>query len=112
MHGNYIDGEWTMARGGRLLPNRNPAHVDTILGEFPDSTAADVADAVAAANQAFPVWRALSMPQRGEILFRAADLLNRRSAEVAEVITREQGKTLREARDEVADGIGILRYYA
>src|SRR4051794_35938766 len=112
MFGNYIDGEWVMARGGRTLPNRNPAHVDMILGEFPDSTAADVADAVAAANQAFPSWRALPMPRRGEILYRAADLLSRRAQEMAETITREQGKTLREARGEVAWSVGVLRYYA
>ena len=112
MHGNYIDGEWMAARGGRTVPNRNPAHVDMILGEFPDSTAADVADAVAAANRAFPGWRALPMPRRGGILYRAAELLSRRAAEVAEAITHEQGKTLREARGEVAWSVGILRYYA
>lgn len=112
MHGNYIDGEWTTTRGGRVVPNRNPAHVDMVLGEFPDSTAADVADAVAAASHAFASWRALPMPQRGEILFRVAELLAGRSAEVAEIITREQGKTIREAREEVAEAIGILRYYA
>src|SRR6478672_4890503 len=95
MFGNYIDGEWVAARGGRTQPNRNPAHVDMILGEFPDSTAADVADAVAAANQAFPAWRTLPIPRRGEILYRAADLLSRRVQEVAEAITREHGKTLR-----------------
>ena len=112
MHGNYIDGEWTTARGGRTLPNRNPAHVDMILGEFPDSTAADVADAVAAATAAFPAWRALPMPRRGEILHRAAGILSRRTDEVAEAITREQGKTLREARGEAVWSAGILRYYA
>ncbi len=112
MHGNYIDGEWITARGGRTVPNRNPAHVDMILGDFPDSTAADVADAVSAATHAFPAWRALPVPHRGEIFFRAADLLSRRAAEVAEAVTREQGKTLREARGEVAWSVGILRYYA
>ena len=111
MHGNYIDGEWTAARGGRTTPNRNPAHIDMILGEFPDSTAADVADAVAAATTAFPGWRATPMPRRGEILHRASELLSRHASVVAEAITREQGKTLREARGEVAWSAGILRYY-
>ena len=112
MHGNYISGEWVAARGARTQPNRNPAHVDTLLGDFADSTAADVADAVASANQAFPAWRALPMPRRGEILYRAADLLGLRVQEVAEAITHEQGKTLREAKGEVAGTIGLLRYYA
>jgi alpha-ketoglutaric semialdehyde dehydrogenase len=112
MHGNYIDGEWQAARGGRTTPNRNPAHIDMILGEFPDSTAADVADAVAAATAALPAWRALPMPRRGEILHRAAELLNKHMPAVAETITREQGKTLREARGEVSWSTGILRYYA
>jgi aldehyde dehydrogenase (NAD+) len=112
MHGNYIDGEWTAARGGRTTPNRNPAHIDMILGEFPDSTAADVADAVAAATTAFPAWQATPMPRRGEILHRASELLSRHAPAVAEAITREQGKTLREARGEVTWSAGILRYYA
>jgi aldehyde dehydrogenase (NAD+) len=112
MHGNYIDGEWIAARGGRTTPNRNPAHIDMILGEFPDSTAADVADAVAAATNALPAWRALPMQQRGAILHRAAELLSQHASTVAEAITREQGKTLREAHGEVAWSAGILRYYA
>ena len=112
MHGNYIGGDWMPARGGRTLLNRNPAHVDMVIGEFPDSTAADVADAVAAATHAFPAWRALPMPRRGEILFRVADLLSRHAHAIAEAITREQGKTLREARSEVAWSIGMLRFYA
>lgn len=112
MHGNYINGEWIAARGGRTIPNRNPAHIDMILGEFPDSTAADVADAVAAATTALPAWRALPMPHRGAILHRAAELLSQHASAVAGVITREQGKTLREAHCEVAWSAGILRYYA
>lgn len=112
MHGNYINGEWIAARGGRTTPNRNPAHIDMILGEFPDSTAADVADAVAAATTALPAWRALPMPHRCAILHRAADLLSQHASTVAEAITCEQGKTLREAHDEVAWSAGILRYYA
>lgn len=112
MRGNYIDGEWTIARGGRTAANRNPAHIDMILGEFPDSTAADVADAVAAANAAFPAWRALPMPRRGEILHRAAEMISQRRGEIAEAITSEQGKTVREAYGEVGWGAGMLRYYA
>ena len=112
MRGNYIDGEWTIARGGRTAPNRNPAHIDMILGEFPDSTAADVADAVAAANVAFPAWRALPMPRRGEILHRAAEMISQRRGEIAEAITSEQGKTVREAYGEVGWGASMLRYYA
>jgi alpha-ketoglutaric semialdehyde dehydrogenase len=112
LRGNYINGEWMMARGGRTVPNRNPARTDMILGDFPDSTAADVADAVVAANSAFPAWRALPMTRRGEILHRAAGMISLRANEIAEAITYEQGKTLREAHEEVAWSASLLRYYA
>src|SRR5207245_6520119 len=68
--------------------------------------------AVAAARAAFPAWRSLPVPSRGEILRKAADLLESRVESIANEFTREEGKTLAEATAETRRGIAILRYYA
>src|ERR671926_1379511 len=109
---NYIGGVWTDARGGETLENRNPANPQDVIGLFPRSTAEDVAAAVQAAQAAQPAWAALSPLKRGEILLRAAALLEARADEVAADMTREEGKTLREARGETLRGVAILRYFA
>jgi aldehyde dehydrogenase (NAD+) len=72
--GNYIDGEWTSAASGRTFENRNPADASELIGRFADSGPEDVERAVAAARAAFPKWKALPAPKRGEILYRAAEI--------------------------------------
>ena len=109
---NYIDGTWRDARGGATLENRNPAQPADLIGLFPRSTAEDVAAAVAAARAAQPGWAGLSPLKRGEILLRAAQILEGRADEVAADMTREEGKTFREARGETLRGVAILRYFA
>ena len=109
---NYIGGVWTDAHGGETLENRNPANPRDVIGLFPRSTAEDVAAAVQAAQAAQPAWAALSPLKRGEVLLRAAALLEARADEVAADMTREEGKTLREARGETLRGVAILRYFA
>ena len=73
--GNYIDGEWTPSAAGRTFENRNPADTTELVGRFADSGPEDVERAVAAARAAFPKWKALPAPKRGEILYRAAEIL-------------------------------------
>ena len=109
---NYIGGTWSDARNGATSENRNPADPANLIGLFPRSTAEDAAAAVAAARAALPGWAALSPLKRGEMLLRAAALLEARADEVAADMTREEGKTLREATGETLRGVAILRYYA
>ena len=90
----------------------NPADTTDVLAEFPLATAADAERAVAAAATAFPAWRATPGPERGRVLWRAADLARARSEEIARTMTREEGKILNEARGEVAKGVALLEYYA
>ncbi|MBD2847223.1 aldehyde dehydrogenase family protein, partial [Paenibacillus sp. IB182496] len=66
----------------------------------------------ASAQAAAPAWRALPGAARGEVLRKAARLLEARAGEIAETMTREMGKTLPEARGEVMRGVAILHYYA
>ncbi len=108
----FIDGQWTDSSDSQWEPNTNPANVDDVVGEFASATADDVKAAVDAANRAFPAWRGMPMVKRGDILYKAANLLEARLDDVATAMTREEGKTLPEARGETARGVAILRYYA
>ncbi len=107
-----IDGQWRDASSGEWRPDLNPANTDDVIGEFAGANADDVNAAVDAAQAAFGAWRAMPMVKRGEILYKAATLLEARLDEVAQAMTREEGKTLPEARGETARGVAILRYYA
>jgi aldehyde dehydrogenase (NAD+) len=111
-HGNYIAGAWVPAVSGKTLENRNPADRDDLVGTFADSGEHDVERAVAAAREAFPRWRALPAPRRGEILFRAAEILLRRKEEFARDATREMGKVLAETRGDVQEAIDMTYYMA
>lgn len=109
---NHIDGEWTACQSGRTFDNLNPADTDDLVGRFQASSAADAHAAVAAAAAAFPAWRALPIGKRAAILNRAADNLEADAARIAEELTREEGKSLALARDEVLRSAQTLRFYA
>ena len=51
---NFIDGKWVASKSGKTFIKRNPANIDDVIGEFPDSTEEDVELAVEAAKRAFP----------------------------------------------------------
>ena len=61
---------------------------------------------------AWPAWKKTPGPERGRVLWRAADIARRRVDEIARTLTREEGKILKEARGEVLKGISLLEYYA
>ncbi|HXB57033.1 MAG TPA: aldehyde dehydrogenase family protein [Vicinamibacteria bacterium] len=111
-HGNYIAGAWVPARSGRTFENRNPADTRELVGTFADSGPEDVEQAVAAARAAFPGWRSLPAPKRGEILFRTAEILVRRKEDFARDMTREMGKVLAETRGDVQEAIDMTYYMA
>ena len=107
---NLIGGEWVAARGGATFETRNPADTSETVGTFQKSDADDTREAIAAAKAAQPAWAAMPAPKRGEVLYRAANILESRADQVAREMTREEGKTLPEARGEVGRAINILRY--
>ena len=105
---NYINGEWV---SGDTFDNRNPANTGEVVGEFVKATPADVERAAEAAREAFPEWSALNAPARGKYLYRVADILESRLDQLAAEMTREEGKTLPEAKGETMRSINIFRYY-
>ncbi len=109
---NYIAGQWVASRSGRTFRNLNPADTRDCVGEFPLSSAEDVALAVEAAAEAYRSWRLVPAPQRGEIVRRAGQLLRERKEELARAMVREMGKPLVEARGDVQEAIDTAEYAA
>jgi len=109
---NLIAGEWVDAGNGATFENRNPAKVDEVIGAFPSSTAEDVQRAIAAAKAALPAWANMPAPARGAILDKASQIIDARQKELAEILTREEGKTRAEATGEVLRARDIFKYYA
>ncbi|MBM4297439.1 MAG: aldehyde dehydrogenase family protein [Deltaproteobacteria bacterium] len=110
--GSFINGKWFHPQSKRLVRNINPADPDEVIAEFPAATAEDVGRAIEAAQAAFRGWRKTPGPERGRVLWRAADIARQRADEIARTLTREEGKILKEAKGEVMKGISLLEYYA
>jgi len=106
---NYINGEWVAA--DKTFENRNPANTDEVVGLFSKGTPRDMAAAADAAAAAFPAWSAMAAPARGNILYKAAEIMDRKFDQLGADMTREEGKTLPEAKGEVRRAINILRYF-
>jgi alpha-ketoglutaric semialdehyde dehydrogenase len=106
---NFIGGEWVDAASGETFESTSPANGDAI-GTFPRSGAEDVDRAVAAAKQAYEDWRLVPAPKRGEILFRFAHLLAEQKEDLSQLMAREMGKVLPEARGDVQEAIDMAYY--
>lgn len=108
---NHIDGRWVDAASGETFESTNPA-TGEVLGQVARSGREDVDRAVQAARRAFERWRLVPAPDRGEILFRAAEIMVRRKEELARLMTQEMGKVLAEARGDVQEGIDMTYFMA
>ncbi len=105
---NYVGGAWTPAAAeAERLEVTNPADGST-LAEVPLSTAADLDAAVAAARAALPEWRGVSVIERGRRLFALRAGLDARREDLAQSVTTEMGKTIADARAEVARMIEMV----
>lgn len=109
---NLIGGEWVGSESGATFASVNPADTRDVLGVFPQSTAADARRAVEAAQAALPAWARTAPGHRAAILYRAAEILESRAADLAALLTREEGKTLAEATNEVKRSAANFRFYA
>ena len=109
---NYIGGEWTDLGQVEMREIRNPANTDEIVGHCPMAQREHVQQAVDAAAEAFPSWRALTHQERAKLIERASDVLEAKADEIGRILTREEGKTFAEARGEVIHGADLLRSYA
>jgi succinate-semialdehyde dehydrogenase / glutarate-semialdehyde dehydrogenase len=103
-----IGGEWISRPGAPVL---NPAD-ETSLGSVPHATEADMAAAIAAAEQGFKIWRNTSPAKRAEIILKAVGIMRQRVEEMAVVMTLEQGKPIAQSRLEVQRATDIIEWDA
>jgi aldehyde dehydrogenase (NAD+) len=108
---NFIGGEWVAAKSGKVFRTFNPADKDEPVAEYPLSDASDTVEAIDAATQAYPKWKETTSVARGRILSKASHLIESRKAELSELLTREEGKTLAESTGEVQRTADIFRFF-
>lgn len=109
---NYYGGDWHPALDGATFEDRNPADESDLIGLFPDSGERDVAAAVGAVASAWRAWAAQNPEVRADTLQKAAVIMTRRADDIARELTREEGKTLDEARAESRRIAANFRLYA
>jgi malonate-semialdehyde dehydrogenase (acetylating) / methylmalonate-semialdehyde dehydrogenase len=102
--GFFIDGAWEKPQGRTTLPVVNPA-TGAVLAEASCATPDDVDRAVRTAHEAFLKWREVPVVDRVQVLYRFKALMDRNAAEVAAILTSENGKTTEDAKMEVRRGI-------
>jgi succinate-semialdehyde dehydrogenase/glutarate-semialdehyde dehydrogenase len=106
-----IDGEWTDSVSGETYEVRDPAN-GKLLDTVPLGKAEDVKRAADSAREAFEKWSSMAARDRGKVLFKAAQQVREKQADLATTLTMEQGKPFKEARDEIQGFANILEYYA
>jgi succinate-semialdehyde dehydrogenase/glutarate-semialdehyde dehydrogenase len=107
----FIDGSWRTGEGRDAFTVVNPA-TGSAIGEVPLASTADLDEALHAAEQAYPLWRATAVDARAAILRKTAELLRERAEPIARLMTQEQGKPLVESRGEVAGSASMFDWYA
>jgi 1-pyrroline dehydrogenase len=110
-HQNLIGGEWVDSSGGETMEVVNPA-TGEVIAEVPAATAEDVDRAVQAAKKALVEWRETTPGERSEFLLKLADAIDEHAEELAELESRNVGKPLSYARDELPVCADNFRFFA
>lgn len=104
---NYINGKWVEGRSA--FQTINPAN-EELVADIAQADIADVDAAVIAAGDAFKSWRLTPAPIRGEMLFKVGDILKQKKEELAQLLTRDMGKVIAEARGDVQEAIDMAYF--
>lgn len=107
----YIAGEWVGADDGATIDVIDPATLE-LIGAVPNMGAAETRRAIDAAASAMPEWAALTAKERAAILRRWYELMIEHCEPLAQLLTREQGKSLKEARGEIVYAASFLEWFA
>jgi succinate-semialdehyde dehydrogenase/glutarate-semialdehyde dehydrogenase len=107
----FIDGAWGPSASGKVLTVINPATGDD-LGKLAHAGIADLDRALVAVEKGFHVWRKISAYERAKVMRKAADLLRSRAADIAQLMTQEQGKPLAEAKGEIMAGADVIDWFS
>jgi succinate-semialdehyde dehydrogenase/glutarate-semialdehyde dehydrogenase len=107
----FVGGRWRSGGTDRRIDVTDPA-TGAVIGQIAEADESDVRGAIAAAQEAFPVWAGLTAQQRGRILRRWYELIVENADDLAMILTAEQGKPLSEARGEILYGAGFVEWYS
>lgn len=107
----FIGGAWVEGSSGKWSRDVNPANTDDVIALATVASREDAVRAVEAAAKAFPAWRAKTAPERARVLARVSELAKARVDSLAAIMTREEGKTLREARGEILKGLNLIDFF-
>jgi aldehyde dehydrogenase (NAD+) len=108
----YIDGEWIDGESNDELIVRDPAAPDEPIVSFPGSSREQAKEAVIAADRASDTWNTTTPDERDTLMYDAADLIEANSEELAETLTKEEGKPISSSRGEVSRAAEIFRFFA
>ncbi|MBA3601201.1 MAG: aldehyde dehydrogenase family protein [Acidobacteria bacterium] len=109
---NFTGGEWVESSSHKTIQNLNPANTGDVIGTVKFSTRDEAQKAVEAAYDAFRGWKNTPAPTRGRIVAKAARLLEDNKEDLAQILTREEGKTIGESRGEVQRAINVAEFCA
>src|SRR5438552_189338 len=109
---NFINGKWIESNSSKAVNNINPANTEDIIGTNRQATRDEARAAVEAAAEAFHSWRRTPAPARGKIVAQAARLMEASKEELAQILTREEGKTIGESRGELQRSINVAEFCA
>jgi aldehyde dehydrogenase (NAD+) len=104
---NYINGKWV--NGKKTFQTINPAN-EELVADIAQAEISDVDAAVNAAKKAFNSWRLTPAPIRGEMLFKIGDILKQKKEELSQLLTRDMGKVIAEARGDVQEAIDMAYF--
>ncbi|BBD73241.1 putative aldehyde dehydrogenase YcbD [Sulfodiicoccus acidiphilus] len=105
-------GKYIVPEDREYYQIRNPADTSELVAEFPLMKREDVGAAVEAARKGFETWSNMLPVQRANVLYRAAEIVQSRFDKMAELLTREEGKTVQDSAFEVTRTVNLLRFYA
>ena len=109
---NFVNGRWVESSSSRTFERRNPANSDDVIGLVPLSSREETRAAIDAAEAALESWRETPAPVRGRVIAKAAQTMTDQIEDLARLFTREEGKTLKEARGEILKSINVLEFMA
>ena len=107
----YVNGEWVAADDGDAAPVSNPANGE-VIGQVPNCGAAETRRALEAAQAALPGWRALTAKERAARLRAWFELIMANQQDLALIMTTEQGKSLPEAKGEIAYAASFIEWFS
>mmetsp|Transcript_88287 Transcript_88287/g.258065 ORF Transcript_88287/g.258065 Transcript_88287/m.258065 type:complete len:522 (+) Transcript_88287:50-1615(+) len=104
---NFLNGKAVTSSASKWFDVHNPA-TNTLVAKVPQSTPAEMEQAVTSAKEAFNTWRLVPVTARQRIMFKYADLIREHTDELARIITNEQGKTIADAKGDVFRGLEVV----